>query len=343
MELALRGDSLSGQYHVGLGRAYVALNLLPAARVAFENALRLDTNTAVARLELLRVLCTMKTFGDAKRLLSERATFDELMVMGKGLLGAGKAWEALEYAKRAVSMDSTNVSSRVLLADTYFALQQYDDAFALYVYLMMESQNSAHVARKLALCYEKRGQRSIPVAILKMQKYMRLTGDTTAADLARLGTWFYARQQYDSSANYYALAVARDSTSAELHFNYGLALFRLGNLHDAEREMRVAERLSAPTLSFQSTLAKTIAAVLLQRKATGGAIRYYQKALRIDPSNADALYGLAVSYDTPGKRALAIRWYRKYLDTVPDDHRDGELVERVQDRLKELGRTGTNR
>ncbi len=340
MEAALRGDSLSSQYHFGLGRAYAALNLFPAARVAFENAIRLDTNAAVARLELVRVLCMMKQFDEVKHLLGLTPTFDELLVVGKALLGAGKLQEALEYGTRAVSMDSTTFSSRLLLADAYFAAQQYDDAFALYASLMMEDQDAAHVARKLAFCYEKQGSRGIPVAILMMQKYMRLTGDTTATDLARIGSWFYARRHFDSSAVYYALAAARDSTSAEVRYNYGLALFRLGKLRDAERELRTAEQLSTSAMKFQVSIANTIAAVLLQRKAPSQAIQYYQKALRMDPANHEAMYELAVSYDRSRKQTQAIRWYKKFLNSVPPRRQDDEMVENARARLEELGRLG---
>lgn len=336
MEMALRGDSLSAQYYLGLGKAYAALNLLPAARVAFESAVRFDTSASTARQELVRVLCMMKRFDDAEQLVKPSATFDELLIMAKGLLGAGKHPEALEYVRRAVSMDSTNISARILLADIYFAAQRYDDAFALYASLMMENQNSAHVARKLAFCYQTQGSRGVPVAILMMQKYMRLSGDTTAADLARIGSWFYALQRFDSSAVYYALAKTRDSTSTEVRFNYGLTLFRLGKLREAERELRTAEQLSASTRVFQASIAKTIASVVLQRKATGTAIQYYRKALGIDPTNEEALYGLAASYDMAGNAAQAVRWYRKFLDTSTVGTDQQETIARVKARIREL-------
>ena len=336
MEMALQGDSLSAEYQFALGRAYTALGLLPAARSAFERAIQLDTSASTARQELVRVLCLLKQFHDAAQLVTPSASLHELLMMGKGLLGAGRIAEALEYATRAVSMDSTHTSARILLADIYFAAQRYDDAFVLYATLMMENQHSASVARKLALCYERQGSRGIPVAILMMQKYMRLSADTTAADLARIGSWFYALRRFDSSAVYYALAKARDSTSPEVRFNYALALFRLNKLREAERELRTAEQLSASSLAFQVSIAKTIAAVLLQRKATARAKQYYRKALRMDPTNEEALFGLATSYDTAGNVAGAMRWYRMFLDAAGRSHSYHELAAKAQARLKEL-------
>lgn len=340
LEVAFRGDSSSTAYSLTLGKAYAALNLLPAARRMLERAMDIDGSSLAARFELLRILCMQKQFDDAKNILARNPTQTELLVIGKALLSANRNTEALEYATQALAMDSASFPSRLLLANALFATQQYDNAFVHYAELMLENQHSAEVARKLAFCYEKQGSTGIPTAILMMQKYLRLTGDTTAADLARIGSWFYLRQRYDSSAAYYRLAAMRDSTSAEVRFNYGLALYRLGRLHEAERELRGAEQLFAPTVLFQSTIARTIGAVLLQRKAFANAIAYYQKALRSDPSSHEAMYGLAASYDSAGRSSIAIRWYKKYLSHVHHNKQEDQLAKKVKARLKELGEGG---
>jgi tetratricopeptide (TPR) repeat protein len=336
LEAAFQGDSTSSAYCLALGKGYAALNLLPAARRMLERAMGIDGGSLAARFELLRILCMQKQFDDAKNLLGANPTQAELLVLGKALLGANRNAEALEYATQALAMDSTSFPSRLLLADALFALRRYDDAFTLYADLIMENQQSAYVARKLAFCYEKQGQRGVPVAILMMQKYLRLSGDTTASDLAKIGSWFYLRQRYDSAAVYFRMALERDSLIVELHYNYGLSLFRTGQFELAEAEFLRTADLSRGTLEFQASLFKNLGAVYVERKKFRTAVAHYKRSVELYPGDAEAVYGLAHAYDAAGDFRQAQRWYRKFLKSATPATAGQERLQHVKRRLKEL-------
>ena len=59
--------------------------------------------------------------------------------------------------------------------------------------------------------------------------------------------------------------------------------------------------------------------LLLDGKDTDANLQYFQKALRGNPDNVDALYGLAVTYDKLGMIRESIETFRKALRIAPDD------------------------
>ena len=59
--------------------------------------------------------------------------------------------------------------------------------------------------------------------------------------------------------------------------------------------------------------------LLLDGKDTDANLQYFQKALRGNPDNVDALYGLAVTYDKLGMIRESLETFRKALRIAPDD------------------------
>jgi tetratricopeptide (TPR) repeat protein len=71
-----------------------------------------------------------------------------------------------------------------------------------------------------------------------------------------------------------------------------------------------------------------------QAKFSNEAIEEYEKAIKFDPSNADAYYNLGLLYETvDANPEKAIANYRKYLEIGPDP----EDIDEVNARIKRMG------
>ncbi len=89
-------------------------------------------------------------------------------------------------------------------------------------------------------------------------------------------------------------------TAAEA-YNFGIVLLRLGEADAAEAQLREATRLS-PRFSLAH---QALGWLALQRGRPGVALHAYRDAVRAEPDNADAIYGMALAALAAGDRDAA--------------------------------------
>jgi tetratricopeptide (TPR) repeat protein len=334
--VASRTDSLSLRARYFRGRAYQALGQYAEAIGDFQYVLEADSGFQPARMELLRTFCQSGRFDMAAQAMSKGPDLNECLLLGRSLLSRNKSYEALAYAHTAYLLDSTQWSSRFLLADVLFSLKQYSHAYFHYASLMMENKNSSALARKMALCFEQRPMRHIPSAVMFMQKYFQLAGDTTVGDAGRMGNWYYELKQYDSAEVFFRKVVELDSTVVQGHFNRGLSLVQLERLDEAVQEFRISEILDRENIQFSASIPRSLGSTYAMKKHFRLAITSFKRSLEIDREDLEATLGLARAYDGAGRKQDALKWYKKFLNAAKKKLPDGGVIKETRERVRVL-------
>jgi tetratricopeptide (TPR) repeat protein len=335
--ISMQNDSLSKSSYFQRGRVNATLGLNPAAIEDYENAIRKDSTFRPARIELLRTLCLVQQYDQALARVDTNS-IDELITVGHGLVMATEYRKAMPVGQKSVMLDNKSFAARMLLGDIYFGMDDFENALAIYSMLMYEYQNVASVARKLAICYgQHKTKEYYSIAILFMQKYLALSGQENANDLGYIGSWFYARNEYDSACVYFRRAVQLDSSSLVPHYNFGYALLKIDSLDEAEKELNTAYVLSKKSFEISASILINLGGIYYKQMSLTRAIYSYRRAIELSPNNSQAMYGLAMCYNsTPEWREDALIWFKKFLDS---SSKDIQLREYAKNRIQELTRT----
>jgi tetratricopeptide (TPR) repeat protein len=108
--------------------------------------------------------------------------------------------------------------------------------------------------------------------------------------------------------------------SADLDFEYGIALAQLGRLDDARTAFLAGQKLSPGDKRFPTELA----GVDFKRKHPALAARHLRRALRIDPADSYANDFLGTIYFIAGNLDAALKYWNRvgkpYVDIVRPDH-----------------------
>lgn len=149
------------------------------------------------------------------------------------------------------------------------------------------------------------------------------------------GSWFDAALSFeesgwlDDAASAYQNALAIDGPSAELAFNLGNVLYRLGRKEESVQRFLQAVELEPAFIESWNNLANA----LFEIDRPEEAVRALRKALAVDPRYADAHYNLAeVLHHLRRNEEAAVHW-KAYLEEDPAS----EWAEHVRDRLKTWG------
>lgn len=336
LTIATNADSLSVRARFSRGRALNANGQLSEAIRDFEEVLRTDSTFRPARLEILRLLCYK---GDSLKIaeyVSAPPDLNESLVLGRGWLTRGNFDESIRYAGRAASLAPLEYNVRVLLADVLFARGEYGEALGGYGMLLADNPSSPLLARKCALCYERVPSRHLRTAVMMMQRYFRLAGDTTVGDAGKMGNWLYELQQYDSAEGFFRKIIQTDSTLTEGQFNLGLALLQQGKRDEALRHLARAEELSYGDVRFLASIHKNLGAAHVKGREYKIALVCFERALQFDPAYLDAIHSTALCYDEMGRHAEALAWYKAFLKAAKDRIADRAILSAAKKRLEEL-------
>jgi tetratricopeptide (TPR) repeat protein len=105
-----------------------------------------------------------------------------------------------------------------------------------------------------------------------------------------------------------------ESNNPEVKMAKGLALTRLGKIHDALKEFNRAIQL---TTDGKTDLMFNIAVALEQQNYFQTALEYLLKAHKLEPDNLSVIYDIAFCYERSDQLKKALAFYNKFLDIDP--------------------------
>jgi tetratricopeptide (TPR) repeat protein len=105
-----------------------------------------------------------------------------------------------------------------------------------------------------------------------------------------------------------------ETNNPEVKMAKGLALTRLGKIHDALKEFNRAIQL---TSDGKTDLMFNIAVALEQQNYFQTALEYLHKAHKLEPDNLSVIYDIAFCYERSDQLKKALVYYNKFLDIDP--------------------------
>jgi len=195
------------------------------------------------------------SFSEPREGFLERGTAVRLDAFENFIRGvvARVAAEKIRYFKAALAINPQYAQPILLLAKTYFAAREYQQAALWFAKLPADDPSSGEANFLLGLCEYRLGHfERASAAFRTTAERVPLTevlNDAGAAE-SRLG--------HHDAADYFEKAVAADPSDPDYHFNLALALYRRGDITGAQRQLR--ETLShrpndAEARQFQESLA----------------------------------------------------------------------------------------
>lgn len=277
--------------------------------------------------------------------------------MGAVLQKQGKLDEALNYYKKAESLDPANINTRINTGTLYQQKGDYRTAIKAYesVLILYPDNINANIYR--AQCYDKLGDTKIAQEgykkvmaldpnneILKAQmledakknmqpeqfvQYVK----TNLANMNSVDIFYdyalelHKKNNLDASIYmYYAAIKESNGKNPEMFVNLALAQAQGGKFEDAVSTLQNAQK-GYPT---DKTIANTLKNItdmqtdsLLTKAAESFNHKDYKNAIKyytaITPASANSLIGIASSYQELGDRKNAIEFYKKALELKPVD------------------------
>lgn len=182
----------------------------------------------------------------------------------------------------------------------------------------------------MAVYFQRRGD--VESALVEYAKVIDLSPNN-AEVYCNMGALYNQIGEYDKAVAVLQKALLIDPAYSKAHNNMGLVHYRSGHLDLALASLNRAVELEPANLEAYNNLG------LVHRRMDQPerAEKSFMQALSVDPDYAAAHYNLAVLYDEQGRLRDAISHYRSFISL---EGGSGELRNRVQSRIRQLGRSG---
>jgi Flp pilus assembly protein TadD len=208
-------------------------------------------------------------------------------LLALGLLGQGRASEALEYAQRDVELEPQQCLSHNNLALVLAALGRLPDAVGEYEKALRINPDYAEAHVNLGVTLVKAGRPDD--AIRHYQEALRLKPDCAGAAHVNIANALLVQGRVQDAIRHYEEALRINPEDAGAHDNFGIALAQAGRLPEAMEHWDEALKLKPDDVEAHMNLGKALQA----QGRVPEAIAHYQQALRIKPDYTQAQNAIA--------------------------------------------------
>jgi Tfp pilus assembly protein PilF len=153
-----------------------------------------------------------------------------------------------------------------------------------------------------------------------------------AACYLHLGDVYARQKDFPKSEEAFNKALELDATSADAYHGLAVVYNAQGRMEQAAEAAAKAVELHGAAGGGDATSAFNAGAILVNSGKSAEALVQFQRAIKLDPSLAEAHYQLGVAFLNTGNVAEAIKSLERYLALAPS----GPNAQMVKDMLPEL-------
>ena len=301
-----------------LGALYAQRGALACAIPAFETALRLQPESVEARYNLALALIKggrpTKATQELQTLIRQKPQFAGahyalgVVLQSKGKLGAAESeFEAAIRADPHFYVAYVNLAGLLESEKRYpAAVSSLEQALALNPPRDVADQLQMALGKTRAKIARPEGQR---LQALKL----RSNPDSAAGQLNNQANQLLAEGKVQRAADTYREALRLSPNNAQMHYNLSLALDKLGNLSEEQRQLEEAVKLD-PNLAVAHNQLGLLA---LQGGRLDKAEQEFKNALVINPRDAEAQDNLGVLFSLQGNDAQAATLFQQSIQSDP--------------------------
>jgi tetratricopeptide (TPR) repeat protein/TolB-like protein len=158
--------------------------------------------------------------------------------------------------------------------------------------------------------------------IKRLREAIRLNPQYTEALLA-LGKSYFGNREYESAASWLARIPRSDEFAGEANFFLGLSQYYAGEFDKADASFRFLES-RLPLTEVENNLG-----VVAARRGRRNAVEYFQKAVQLDPNDADYRFNLGLTLYRSGDSGGASRQLKEAIARKPNDVESRELLNNI--------------
>jgi tetratricopeptide (TPR) repeat protein len=301
---ALEGLAISDYY----------MNQFPLAKTSSLSAIKMNGDLVDARIILGNILLGEKNYKDAQTqfeiIVKKRSEPEYLSSLAECYLNLGMKDKLAEVDRKIVGVNSQNVDSRVRLAAYAEENKNNAEAVTMYKELSVLKPEDGKIVYKL---YELSNTNKENVqAMIYLKKYLILSPDNADAH-GLMGDLYYNDNKMDDALSEYRIALKKNAVSKGFLKRYAEIVNAKG-LQD--EVIKALEGIVASNQADAGTYT-TLGLIYEKKNVMPRAIEMYQNALRIEPSNLDALNALAASQAVIGDVNSAIITYEQIIMMNP--------------------------
>jgi tetratricopeptide (TPR) repeat protein len=331
--LGLKSDFAAAYYNRGL--TYQDMGEYEAAMIDLEAAVKADSTFHVALSALGRAYMQQEEYRHAIDRFSAYMTkagdeADVFCLRGRCYCILGEYDKGIQDYHLALGADSAYVRAFLYLGDAYVELGDFDLAVAEYSRAIRSAPDHAAGYAGRGVAYQLQGR--LGQAADDLEHAIEVDPDYPQAH-SGLGDLYLSVLDSEKAVLHYSRALDHPEAFQDLfqlYHNRGLAFDLLGRHAEAVKDFNQALALnetSVPALCNRG-------GALLSMSELERALADFSRAVRLDPVNADAHYGLAMVYEELGQYREAADAYLKFIDLAPED--SAYLIELARERVREL-------
>ena len=308
--------------HANLGRALLLEEDLDKAEAHLSRALELDPRSETAQQNMAEVRRKQGRHDEAIEWFLKVVDRDDANALALAGLGVSqfeteRFEQSLASIERALVLDSESPRLRSLhgfAGRALMALGRFDAAEKRMLLALENSPEDVSLLLNLSDVYV--SQQRYEKADELLQRALALSPrDTTV--LQNVAEMLRKEGRYEEALPAYRAVLAVDPEFAMAHAGKGDTLFRLGRYEEAIDTLAHSVDLPPhpPTATARLVLMGSASQALGRNSA---AVGYYERAVEIDPRNAEALDHLAMTRFQVGRYEEALELYRALIEVQPE-------------------------
>jgi pilus assembly protein FimV len=236
---------------------------------------------------------------------------EQVIRQAEKLVSRGKIEAGIREYRKVLADNPNDVSTLNRVGDLYARLSRFDDAVRLFMQIAQQYTEDGFLVKGIAI-YKK---------IIKLDPTRLEVYEKLAELYHRQGLLNEARTQYQVLAEYY---LKYDDRAAAINIYEKMAEVEPDN---PAHHLKLAELYQQGKLVDKAMAAyKTIAELLLRHDKAEEAVRAYQRAIELEPSNIDFVTELVVALKDGGNPEAASRLLEAAVELNPEAQRVAKLA-----------------